>query len=170
MGAFPDEDPQIPPEILDAIRTLVTSESDTLSQTGAPPQPDKIRDRVTMLIEAARDAAKRRAKDQAKVSEEKLDEILVEGKFYDAFAEFLTDLPLFPYGVMKGPEVRIVPTVSWEGGRATSPEQASPVLEALLAVRRLLDARRREHRGCERHRAHPGHARRHQRSARSPGL
>ena len=119
-GLSPDEDPQIPPEILDAIRTLVTSESDTLSQTGAPPQPDKIRDRVTMLIEAARDAAKRRAKDQAKVSEEKLDEILVEGKFYDAFAEFLTDLPLFPYGVMKGPEVRIVPTVSWEGGRATS--------------------------------------------------
>ena len=119
-GLSPDEDPEIPPEILDAIHTLVTSESDTLTQTGAPPQPDKIRDRVTMLIEAARDASKRRAKDQAKVSEEKLDEILVEGKFYDAFAEFLTDLPLFPYAVMKGPEVRIVPTVSWEGGKAAS--------------------------------------------------
>jgi hypothetical protein len=27
---------------------------------------------------------------------------------------------LFPYAVVKGPEVRIVPTVSWDGGQATS--------------------------------------------------
>ena len=119
-GLDPDEDPVVPPEILDAIRQLVTSETDSLTMSGGPPDPSKIRDRVTMLIEAARDAAKRRAKDQAKVSEEKLDEILVEGKFYDAFADFLIDLPLFPYAVMKGPEVRIVPTVSWEGQQATT--------------------------------------------------
>jgi hypothetical protein len=122
-GLDPDEDPQIPPEILEAVRSLVTSESDSLSMSGAPPDPGKIRDRVTMLIEAARDAAKRRAKDQAKVSEEKLDEILVEGKFYDAFADFLIDLPLFPYAVMKGPEVRIVPTVSWLNGQATTAQK-----------------------------------------------
>ena len=67
-GLGPDEDPEIPPEILDAIKQLVTAESDGLSQTGAPPDPGAIRDRVTNLIEAARDAAKRRAKDQAKVS------------------------------------------------------------------------------------------------------
>jgi hypothetical protein len=111
-------DPPIPQNIIDAINKLVQSEIQTTTQAGQPPDVNAIRDRVLQLMSGARDAAKKRAKQQASIAEEKIDEILTEGGFYIALAEFLVDLPLFPYACIKGPEVRIVPSVDWSSGRA----------------------------------------------------
>lgn len=92
-------------------------------QTGgiAPPQPvpplpdpQALRDQYDAIVEAARDQAKRKSADQAKVAEDKLEEFLAEGGFYNAFAEFLVDLPLFPYACIKGPTVRIKTKVEWQ--------------------------------------------------------
>ena len=77
------------------------------------PDPSKIRDRYNALVEGVRDQAKRRAADQAKIAEDKLQEDLAMGGFYTALAEFLVDLPLFPYAVLKGPVVRIKTQVKW---------------------------------------------------------
>jgi hypothetical protein len=77
------------------------------------PDPSHIRDRYNSLVEAARDQAKRKAAEQAKIAEDKLQEQLAMGGFYVALAEFLVDLPLFPYAVMKGPVVRIKTQVKW---------------------------------------------------------
>ena len=80
-----------------------------------PPLPDasKLRDAYQALVEDARDQAKRKAVEQAKIVEDKLDSILSKGGFYTALAEFLVDLPLFPYAVIKGPTVRIKTEVIW---------------------------------------------------------
>lgn len=85
-----------------------------------PPMPDAaaIRDRYRELIEGAREAAKRNAKEQAEIAEDKLQQILEEGGFYTALAEFLVDLPLFPYACIKGPTVRLKTEVRWVGNRA----------------------------------------------------
>ena len=64
-------------------------------------------------MEGARDVAKNKAAEQAKIAEDKLQERLEMGGFYPALAEFLVDLPLFPYAVMKGPTVRIKTQVKW---------------------------------------------------------
>ena len=91
-----------------------------------PPMPDpsKIRDRYRSLLQGARDAAKRNAKEQSDIAEDKLEQLLAEGGFYTALAEFLVDLPLFPYAVIKGPTVRIRNQVRWAssptGGKAQS--------------------------------------------------
>jgi hypothetical protein len=77
------------------------------------PEPSALRQRYNDLMEAARDQAKRNAADQAKVAEDKLQEHLQQGGFYTALAEFLVDLPLFPYACMKGPVVRIKTQVKW---------------------------------------------------------
>ena len=66
-----------------------------------------------MVMEDARDAVKRKAVEQAKIAEDKLEERLAPGGFYHALAEFLVDVPLFPYAVMKGPTVRIKTQVKW---------------------------------------------------------
>src|SRR5690606_18811381 len=50
-------------------------------------------------------------------SEDKIEEILQTGRFYKALAEFLVDLPLFPFACIKGPVVRIVPRVTWVNGQ-----------------------------------------------------
>jgi hypothetical protein len=77
------------------------------------PDPSAIRDHYDMLVEDARDAVKRKAAEQAKIAEDKLEERLAQGGFYHALAEFLVDVPLFPYAVMKGPTVRIKTQVKW---------------------------------------------------------
>jgi hypothetical protein len=117
-GIDPSEDPTIPPEIVAAIQQLVGVEVQTNAKAGQQPDVNAIRDRTLDLMSAALSAAKKRASAQAKIAENKVDELLIEGNFYKALAEFLVDLPLFPFACIKGPVVRIVPTVSWKGGKA----------------------------------------------------
>lgn len=112
-GLDASDDPKIPADILKSVNQLVASESTTLSQTGQMVDIDQIRDRTVQLVEAARQAAKKGAEMRSKIAEDKLDEILKEGGFYKALAEFITDLPLFPFACIKGPVVRILPVVTW---------------------------------------------------------
>lgn len=118
-GLDPADDPKIPDEIMKAINDLVTTEISGAGMSGQQPDIDQIRDRTKQLVEAARQAAKKKVSQQAIIAEDKLDEILKQGGFYKALAEFITDLPLFPFACIKGPVVRIVPTVTWESNQAS---------------------------------------------------
>jgi hypothetical protein len=77
-------------------------------------KPEDIRDRTRALMLSARDAAMVRATEQAQIAENKIETLLREGGFYDALAEFLSDIPLFPFACIKGPTVKIVTSVEWE--------------------------------------------------------
>jgi hypothetical protein len=117
-GLAPPADPDVPPNVMDGIKQLVMAEVGTLQQAGHQFDPMVVQDRVSGLMEHAKDAARKKATKQAKASENKLEEILSEGGFYKAIAEFLVDLPLFPFACVKGPVVKIVPTVTWQGNMA----------------------------------------------------
>jgi len=117
-GLDASDDPEIPDEIMRSINELVNAEIQTQSMAGQETPIDAIRDRTMQLTENARQAAKKNAEKRARVAEDKLDELLKEGGFYKALTEFITDLPLFPFAVIKGPVVRILPTVTWEGNQA----------------------------------------------------
>jgi hypothetical protein len=111
-------DPAIPPNVMQAIEQLIRAELGTMQQAGQQVDPNQVRDRLQILLEGARQAAKKKAADQAKIAEDKIDEFLVEGNFYKALAEFIVDLPIFPFACIKGPVVRVVPTVDWSSGTA----------------------------------------------------
>lgn len=113
-------DPAIPENIMNSIKQLIQVELSTLQQAGQPIDPNQVRDRINQLMLGARQAAKKKAEAQCKVAEDKIDEYLTEGNFYKALAEFLVDLPLFPFACIKGPVVRIVPTVDWSTGKAAT--------------------------------------------------
>jgi len=116
-GLDPTPDPDVPPQIVQSIQELAASEAQQMQAMGLPADPMMIRDRVSQLMDSAKAVARKRAAKQAKNAEDRIDEILVEGNFYKAFAEFLVDIPLFPFAVIKGPVVRIVPTVTWQNGQ-----------------------------------------------------
>lgn len=118
-GLDASDDPKVPPQILASVNDLVQIEMQSMQQMGQAPDIDTIRERTMQLVEAARQAAKKRAEQGARIAEDKLDEILKEGGFYKALAEFITDLPLFPFACIKGPVVRILPVVTWEGNQAS---------------------------------------------------
>lgn len=113
-------DPIIPDNIMSSIEQLIRVEVGTMKAAGQQADPNAIRDRLNTLLTGARQAAKKKAAAQADIAEDKIDEYLVEGGFYKALAEFLVDLPIFPFACIKGPVVRIVPTLDWENGTALS--------------------------------------------------
>lgn len=111
-------DPVLPDDIMADVQNLIQVEVATMVRLGERPSPDQIRDRINGLLASAKRASIKRARVEAEKAFQRLDDILVEGGFYEALSAFLVDLPLFPFACLKGPIVRIVPDVSWQGGRA----------------------------------------------------
>jgi hypothetical protein len=117
-GLEPTPDPTLPDDILGQIDQLVQVELQSMQSMGQPVDPAQIKDRVMGLVASAKRAAIKKARLEAEQAQLKLDDILVEGHFYEALAQFLVDLPLFPFACIKGPVVRIVPVVTWVNGVA----------------------------------------------------
>lgn len=109
-------DVDIPLEQYRNIAVAVQGEVENMVQAGQPPGREQVRDRVRHLLEAAREAAKKQEKERVQVAEDKVETLLVQGNFYVALAECLADLTIFPYVVLKGPTVRMMPTVEWVNG------------------------------------------------------
>ena len=112
-GLRPVDDPPIPPEIRTSILQLIATEVQTLRMSGQPVEENQVHMRYVNLLHAATQAARRNAMTQADAAADKMDDILRAGGFYEALGEFLQDLPLFPYAVLKGPVVRMVPRLTW---------------------------------------------------------
>lgn len=110
--------PTLPENIVESIDQLVQVELATLAQAGQQITPDMAEQRKRQLIDAADQAARKEAREEAKQAAAQLDDLLTEGGFYQAFAEFLTDLPIFPYAVMAGPVVRQTTRLRWINGQA----------------------------------------------------
>jgi hypothetical protein len=113
----PQPDPPIPPDVLANIIQLISTEVQTLQMAGQPIQSDQVHMRYVSLLHAAQAAARRNAMTQSDAAADKIDDILTNGGFYEAVGEFLQDLPLFPYAVLKGPVVRMVPKLTWIQGQ-----------------------------------------------------
>ena len=123
-GLDPTPEPTLPDDLLASVSQLVNMEAMAMTQaTGQMPSLNDIRDRTNGLVAEAKRAAKRQAKKEAEAAEHKLDDLLVEGGFYEALTEFLTDLPLFPFACLKGPVVRIVSDVVWRQGIAVTQQK-----------------------------------------------
>lgn len=110
--------PTIPDDIMGSIDELVKVEIATMQQAGQPIDQQAVQDRVHMLRKAAEQAARDQATKEAKRAGDQLDDMLIEGNFYDAFAEFLIDLPIFPFACLKGPVVRRETQLKWVNGQA----------------------------------------------------
>lgn len=114
----PTPTPTLPDSIDKAINELVKVEVQTIQQAGQPVDQQMIADRVKMLRKSAERAAKKQAAEEAVKATDQVDDILIEGGFYDAFAEFLIDLPIFPFACVKGPSVRRESQLKWVNGQA----------------------------------------------------
>ncbi len=125
----PPDDVPVPPEITAKIDALMQAEHQQVTQTlGQPPAPEDVMGRRQALLEQAEEAAKKKAAKQARISGDKIETILRTGGFYHAFAEFLVDLPLFPFACVKGPVVKVIPQVVWPPGGGKPTVQQKPQL------------------------------------------
>ena len=119
-GLHATPDPTLPDDMMASVSQLVMAEAGNAQRGGQAPDQTAVKDRFAALFAAAKRAAIKKARVEAEAAFSKLDDILTEGGFYEALAQFLVDLPLFPFACIKGPTVRVVPQVTWVNGRAVS--------------------------------------------------
>jgi hypothetical protein len=115
----PVADPPVPAGIMTSIAQTLAAEAAGLHQAGQPIDPDQVHMRYVNLVRAAQQTARRNAMVQADAAADKIDDMLVSGGFYDALAEFLVDISLFPFACVKGPVVRMVPKLVWQNRQPT---------------------------------------------------
>lgn len=136
----PPASPDVPQHVLQQIDQLIQMEAQQTQMAaqqppmpGAPPPPkpltpEDLNDRKRKLVFAAEEVAKKRAQEQASAAEDRIEEILRNGNFYTALAEFIVDLPIFPFAVMKGPVVKVFPEVEWVPGGGQANVRQKPRL------------------------------------------
>lgn len=116
-------EPTLPDDIMSSVTALVNMEAQQIMAEGGQLDIMMLKDRTNELIDAAKTAARKKAKKEAEEAEDKIEDKLVEGGFYHALTEFITDLPLFPFACIKGPVVRVVPDVRWVNGKAATEQR-----------------------------------------------
>lgn len=109
-------DPSLPVPVGREIYNLVAAEAASLAAAGQPPTEEQLFERAHSLMQAARKATLKKAREEADRSTVAVDDLLVEGGFYEALDMCLQDLPAYPYFVLKGPAVRNVTEVRWVDG------------------------------------------------------
>lgn len=123
-GVNPTPIPELPESVVQNIEQLIAMEVLSMQERGIAVDRNAIQQRRSQLEDAALRAAIKKAKEEAQTSEQKLQDILVEGGFYNALQEFLIDLPIYPFAAIKGPVVQLSQEVRWENGQPVS--QAIP--------------------------------------------
>lgn len=113
----PTPEPELPEDIGQNVEQLVAAEAVSLVNAGQMIDPVQLQEREDQLMAGAKIAAKKTAHQEAKKAQTKLNDILIEGGFYDALNQFLTDLPIFPFACIKGPVVKNKRQLDWDGGR-----------------------------------------------------
>lgn len=111
--------PTLPDDAAAAVMQLVQSEVSNMQAAGQPVDEEAFQRRVRELMDATQKAALRTAVEETARAEGYLRDLLVEGGFYEALAEFLIDLPMFPYACIKGPMLRNKTQISWVEGQAS---------------------------------------------------
>jgi hypothetical protein len=119
-GVDPTPVPDLPEDMHGQIQQLLAMEAMQLSQAGQPVTHDMIEQRRQQLFDAATKAGVKKAREEAKKAELKLDDILTEGAFYETLIEFLTDLPIMPFACIKGPVVKQVHDLKWREGKIST--------------------------------------------------
>ena len=109
----PSPDPKLPGSVQRDIDAVVGGEAMYLIMNGAPPEKEQLAARKEDLIKAAKLAERAKAKTESVVAERRMNDILVEGKFWEAFSQFLADLPIYHCAIIKGPTIRNAELLTW---------------------------------------------------------
>lgn len=97
------------------IDKLVQVEIDEVMQaTGQPPPDALIAERRAKVAQTLAEARLKQARDAAEVRELQIDDVLVEGGFYEALWASLYDIAMYPIACVKGPVVRYRKVLKWD--------------------------------------------------------
>ena len=110
--------PELPGEVVELVAQLVQSEVAQAEAEGMQVTEEQVIERALGLRKVVEKQQRKTAERESELQGDKIQDLLLQGGFYDALAEFLADLPTFPYAVLKGPVVEMRTQLKWNNGKA----------------------------------------------------
>jgi hypothetical protein len=137
-GFTPTPRPKVPDDVLAAIETEVDEDLKSLEEKLGGPEAAAelvdaldVHERIELLKIMAEQALIDQVWDENEKSELAVDDIMVEGGFYDALRNVLIRLPVNPTAIMKGPCVRMQPQLTWVNGKPVKETRAKIFFEEI---------------------------------------
>lgn len=113
----PTPEPTLQTPVLESVeKGLTKMVADAAAQGIPPPDQMQLRDMRNKAMAAAKSGVLQEAKKRAEAMSNKIDDILVEGGFYDVLDDIICDITTYKGCIMKGPIVRRKPVLKWTNG------------------------------------------------------
>lgn len=110
----PTPEPSLETPVLEGVDKGIAALVEQAAQQGIQPPDDiQLRDMKLKAISAAKSGALQEAKKKAEAMANKIDDILVEGGFYEALDDIIGDITTYKGCILKGPIVRKKPVLKW---------------------------------------------------------
>jgi hypothetical protein len=112
--------PELPEGIEEAIKTQVSKEvmeiADSMGGDLGFATPDVLNERLDEIRREVKVAQRKEAISEAETMEKEMDDVLVEGDFYQEIEAFIKDFATYPTAFLKGPIVRNKKVLQWVAG------------------------------------------------------
>jgi hypothetical protein len=112
----PTREPELSPDIAETIRNTVVMEAMQAIQSGLYVTPNDVYDRARAKADIARARLRAEAELRAERMTGAIDDMMMEGQWYEAMADMIIDLVALPYGCIKGPVIRNERRLRWVPG------------------------------------------------------
>lgn len=122
----PTPEPTMPNDIQQALQQMLVSEVQHAQAYGQQITEDQIRERAKQFQQEGMRALRKQAEQSAMSAGTHINDLLVEGDFYDALKDFITHFTIYPIAVLKGPYYKSAKRLSYENGEpqvVTEPRQ-----------------------------------------------
>lgn len=111
--ASPTPNPELPNDLARQLEDQVGMEIGMMAAAGAMPPPEVVKERLDSARELLAVRLKEMAREKAQLTEQKLEDALLEGGFQAALDSAIDDLVGYPAAVIKGPIARREPRLAW---------------------------------------------------------
>lgn len=129
---MPTPMPDLPQNLKDQIAQMAVGEIQrAAAEQGRPVDARLVYEVANEVYEREMRAVREAAQKRADRAAQKLEDLLVEGGFLEAYGEFLRNVCTYQAGVIKGPVLRRVKRSKWENGRLVSTEETVPTWQAV---------------------------------------
>lgn len=127
-GVTPSPIPELPPELEQEAQAEAQQRVMQAYMMGVPLSPEEAPELARRALEAVRNEMRENARREALMTEDAIEDTLVNGGYREAFADVLDDLVTYPACIIKGPVMRQRVDLTWgkdpeTGGTIAIPEQ-----------------------------------------------
>lgn len=112
--ARPTPEPDVPPDVRMQLAQFVVEEAQMAIAQGLAVTPQAVYDRAREVASTVRERIREEARVKAERMECAIDDILMEGSWYEALETFIRNLVTFQSAILKGPAIRKHSKLTWQ--------------------------------------------------------